>query len=80
MQDHPTSRVPGILSEVQAFAGDIGDWARGRVRRLNGAEQRALAERFATWTAQGSNLHVRPRSVGSAARAFGIRQRTWPKT
>ncbi len=70
MQDHPTSRVPGILSEVQAFVGDIGDWARGRVRRLNGAEQRALAERFATWTAQGSNGATAGSSADAILRAW----------
>ncbi len=54
MQVKFTPRVAGIASELQAFVGDIGDWARGGVGRLSGAERRALAERFAVWANRGA--------------------------
>lgn len=49
-------RLVEMASEMHAFADDLGGWVRGGVRRLSGAERRALAARFAAWAMQDGGL------------------------
>jgi hypothetical protein len=45
----PSSPLRKTAGELKAFSNDLGGWLRGGMRRLNGAERRALVARFADW-------------------------------
>jgi hypothetical protein len=50
MQPETSARLlRAINSDMKSFAEDLGGWLRGGLERVNGAERRALALRFAVW-------------------------------
>jgi hypothetical protein len=50
------ARLTGMATEMQDFAADLGGWMRDGARRLGGADQRRLAERFSAWALAEENI------------------------
>jgi len=46
----------GLKAELKAFANDLGGWVGDGMRRLGGAERRALVVRFGYWAVQKDGL------------------------
>jgi hypothetical protein len=52
----PKPPLAGLKAELKAFADDLGGWVGDGVRRLGGAERRALVLRFGYWAVQKHGL------------------------
>ncbi len=52
----PKPPLAGLKAELKSFADDLGGWVGDGVRRLGGAERRALVVRFGYWAVQQDGL------------------------
>lgn len=52
----PKPPPAGLQAELNAFADDLGGWVGDGLKRLGGAERRALVVRFGDWAVQQDGL------------------------